>query len=262
MSNLYWTHVVLLIVVTLCPVAATADVRFVPGTPEAVSDDVFNYPHVLVSGTISAIDAERFQRLFQRAIDAAPFRWSSGLRKPIVFLNSTGGDVHAAMRMGRMLRKGMGIAWVRGECSSACALILAAGADRAVFTSGRIGIHRPFFDKSAFAKLSPGKAQSLYQINTSLVEKYLLEMGVSPALYERMLKIPSHQGYYLSDEEIESFGFQSMPPAIAEWERANALERNGAAFTEVLERWIACTNSGEPAEECTRRYGVKAGPSR
>jgi hypothetical protein len=59
-------------------------------------------------------------------------------------LDSTGGDVDAALQIGRIIRKNEGIINVREhyKCYSSCALIYIAGVQRSNF--GVIGLHRPY----------------------------------------------------------------------------------------------------------------------
>jgi hypothetical protein len=63
-----------------------------------------------------------------------------------VELNSPGGSVDAAMKIGRILRKEGPIVDVKKDalCLSACVLTLAGGATRGL--DGTIGIHRPYFE--------------------------------------------------------------------------------------------------------------------
>jgi hypothetical protein len=60
-------------------------------------------------------------------------------------INSRGGDVAAAMAIGRMLRKENAWLGVNGVCISACVLILAGAVDRQIGKSDAVGIHRPYF---------------------------------------------------------------------------------------------------------------------
>jgi hypothetical protein len=62
-----------------------------------------------------------------------------------VILNSPGGDIAAAMKIGRLIRKSPGRTMVEGTatCASACVLLFGAGISRIVFDGGKIGVHRP-----------------------------------------------------------------------------------------------------------------------
>lgn len=74
-------------------------------------------------------------------------------RRPIVLVNSPGGDVDAAMAMGRAIRAaGLdvavgrpaatgGLALETATCSSACTLILAGGVRRLAAPTVRLGVH-------------------------------------------------------------------------------------------------------------------------
>src|SRR5205085_7957291 len=62
-----------------------------------------------------------------------------------VVLDSPGGDPTTAMTIGRLFRKyNVSVSVpVRGECISACVLMLAGGTHRSAW--GPVGIHRPYF---------------------------------------------------------------------------------------------------------------------
>jgi hypothetical protein len=63
----------------------------------------------------------------------------------VVHLNSTGGDLDAALQIGQTIRKYDGIVQVlkNSTCYSSCALIYIAGVRRS--NLGMIGLHRPYF---------------------------------------------------------------------------------------------------------------------
>jgi hypothetical protein len=86
--------------------------------------------HVWVTGTISEADAYQFNLLtptFEK-------------KTPHIFLNSTGGDVTAAMKIGRIVRKYDGWTIIDGnnKCYSSCALIFIAGVIRNINGKGEL----------------------------------------------------------------------------------------------------------------------------
>ena len=77
------------------------------------------------------------------------FKNSKG--KKYIFLNSSGGDVEEAMKIGRYFKKNeFSVSVAYGDsCYSSCVFLLAGGVDR--HAVGKVGVHRPYFgslDKS------------------------------------------------------------------------------------------------------------------
>ena len=94
-----------------------------------------------------------------------------------VSLNTGGGDVQAAMAIGRELRNAERAVIVLpgATCASACVFVLAGAPTRVIF--GIVAIHRPFIpdDNSA----DPAEQKLRYKILGSSVRAYLSEMNRS-----------------------------------------------------------------------------------
>jgi hypothetical protein len=102
--------------------------------------------NIIISGTISKDDANK---IAQREAGL-----EFGFFDPVFNLNSLGGDLDAAMLIGRIVRRIEGRTLVAHDarCFSSCALIYIAGVNRLVkwdlSGSGLIGLHRPYFASS------------------------------------------------------------------------------------------------------------------
>lgn len=114
--------------------------------PTCFADVALNcsaFCNIKITGTITAQDA--------LVVAKMPARLPKGQRVS-VNLNSTGGDVDAAMAIGRVFRsmKSGTTIGMNQECSSACVLLLASGVTRLVALGltgddrGLVGIHRLF----------------------------------------------------------------------------------------------------------------------
>jgi hypothetical protein len=57
--------------------------------------------------------------------------------------DNAGGDLDAAMRLGRIVRAAGARTEAVGACDSACAVLWAAGAERSIAPGGSIGLHAP-----------------------------------------------------------------------------------------------------------------------
>ena len=100
-----------------------------------------------------------------------------------VWLNSPGGDVVAAMEIGRMIRSVDGVTDIslNKRCYGSCALIFIAGVKR--FNYGELGLHRPYF---ASASLSREQIEKQAPIMRDAVKTYVEEMGITDSFFERM----------------------------------------------------------------------------
>jgi len=131
---------------------------------------------VQITGTIWDRDAGRLQNQFGETAPKIVPKFS---------LNSEGGDIFAAIRIGRLIRKlkARTVVAPRAKCHSACALIFIAGMERT--NSGEIGLHRPYHDTDA---------EQLKQYLPALyaqVKDYVLEMGLSEAFFQKMMDTDS-----------------------------------------------------------------------
>lgn len=90
-----------------------------------------------IDGEIDSSTVGKVRKLFE--VRRANKRVDEGFA-----INSPGGDIAAAMAIGRMFREERAWLHVNGVCISACVLILAGAVDRST-NFGRVGIHRPYF---------------------------------------------------------------------------------------------------------------------
>ncbi len=150
----------------------------------------------------------------------------------LVGLNSKGGDVVAAMEMGKILREHRAWIWVfpGSECSSACVLILAGGMDRNICNETKIGVHRPIFNEEYFSNLDFDDATKLYTKLTDELHSYLLNMGIKDSLFEKMMSIKSNEVEYLSNDYSKKVGLDGKDPAYEEWQRAKTVQNWGKKY--------------------------------
>jgi hypothetical protein len=180
-----------------------------------------------IQGAIIKGDYEKFLALYRKS---HPFM-------NIILLNSAGGDVDEAVKIGRLFRKFLLKAkapdrWPDGQfllpsyrtsepatlcrgpecnCASACALIWFGAPDR----SGTIGLHRPRFDDPSFRALAPAEAARAYRRMLDGVARYLDEMETPKHLIETMVSTGSG--------EIRWVDYVSgdRAPSFSEWQAAS-----------------------------------------
>jgi hypothetical protein len=107
-----------------------------------------------------------------------------------VWLDSTGGDVFAAMQIGRLIRKHELATWIAvpARCYSSCALIFIAGVKRTNF--GQIGLHRPYL---ASAPQSRQLLEKQIPFLLSQIKAYVSEMGITDNFYQQIVNTEPSQ---------------------------------------------------------------------
>lgn len=167
------------------------------------------------SGAIRAGDADRFA--------ATVIRWASEIE--YVNLNSLGGDVAEAIKIGRIVKAARLDTYVQAgaTCASACFLVWLNGATRNVITlethnlkskavipPGRIGLHRPFL-----TSLSASDASVQAQANAMVaVRSYLSAQFVPSRLIDAMMARASNDIYWVTVADLEDMG--DAPPELQE----------------------------------------------
>lgn len=167
---------------------------------------------IVVNGRIEKGDYDRLIANLKEALEI--IQESNGkLSFQAVSLNSEGGDVKEAMRIGvaiRDMRLGTNIGYYdSAKCMSACFFVLVGGITRSgphTFPTGTtqvLGIHRPFFEKEYYASQSVKDAEKQYAALQEASRKYLLDMGVSESLIHQMFAVPSSQIRLVNEQEFK-----------------------------------------------------------
>jgi hypothetical protein len=178
-----------------------------------------------------------------------------------VELNSPGGSVDAAMKIGRILRKEGPIVDVKkgALCLSACVLILAGGATRGL--DGTIGIHRPYFEVPS-GNVSSETIKSNYQQMLQAIRAYLKEMNVVENLADDMLRTNPEHMRVLSENELTQYGLTDADPVVMEALEIQEAKALGLDRKEYMRRKLlverSCGGSLPSYAEC-RRNILKSG---
>jgi len=138
--------------------------------------------------------------------------------RSIVLLNSPGGKVVAAMKLGRMFRAVGAAAIVAragegpdgrvhimaGRCFSACVYALMGGRKRVVPTQSLVGIHRMFAMDGGIDPTGAHERQRRYDDGgmRDALAKYSSDMGVSRDLINRAEQTSTDSIHILSPQEI------------------------------------------------------------
>jgi len=146
------------------------------------------------------------------ALDARASR-ASGPCSINVWLDSPGGNVDAAMKIGRLLHDTSSCVRVgrfqrpvssSNLCASACVLVLAAGAVRLADAS--IGIHRPY---SVLGEGTPS-GDARCRAAAERIRAYLEEMLMPARLYEEMMRVSATDVHWLTRDEKRQLGLHTQ----------------------------------------------------
>lgn len=148
-----------------------------------------------------------------------------------VELDSPGGDVYEAMRLGRFLRQNRATARVTffrfgrhatkepHTCASACVLALAGASERFV-VGGRVLVHRPSLEIAPVGNL----IEAAWRQMSKDVRAYLLDMNVPEALSDLMMRTPPEQAHALTYDELNQFMLSATDPVKEAEDTAAAAE--------------------------------------
>lgn len=191
---------------------------------------------IVISGEIKNADADALERPANE--NAARLSW------PIVNLNSDGGDVYAAMRIGRFIRKfsGTTIVLENNRCLSSCALIYIAGVHRG--NDGIIGLHRPYL---ASPPQERRKVEQQIPKMFADIEKYVAEMDVTQSFYELMVNTEPSEMRLFRGDEIASI-VPRTDPTQEEIDISRLAREHGISTVEMRHR-------KSEAATCYSRFG-------
>lgn len=197
--------------------------------------DTANDNQIAIIGEITPMMAASFKSAIANSAEIAAGKLL------FVSLNSKGGDLYAAMDIGRSIRTryaSVTTVNVGKECLSSCVFILLAGEQRGLL--GRIGIHRPY-------ALNPSEdAQATLRMFTKVstdAKDYLKSIRVREGLFDDMFNIPPTDLHvFTSLAEFSKYGIQRFDPVYEEAMAASAMKRRGIS-REVYNQRLHLVNS-------------------
>jgi len=132
----------------------------------------------------------------------------------MIVIDSTGGDVYAAMAIGRIFRKARVSVLISNKCMSSCVFLLAGAVKRWIPDGIPVGIHRPYMADTAKTSFEELQAKTT-RLGVD-VAAYLDAMNIPKALFEHMKSIPSESIKVLSDAELMAYGLSVDDPVFVE----------------------------------------------
>lgn len=182
-----------------------------------------------IIGPITKITATSFISILKQVRSSEP--------DTIIFLylDSDGGDVSSAQKIGESIREDYNHAVFVSEnkkCLSACVFILAGGAQRVI--EGQVGIHRPYYplvEDLSFEERAPRY--------NKLVEEsrdYFGRMNIRREIVDAMISTPPEEMMILTRNELSYYGLNRNDPVFDEYKDDVIAKRFGLGKTEYLKK--------------------------
>lgn len=182
---------VIICVAALCSSATLAKVEVQSGQDKTLG-------RILVAKVSEDIASGDYEALL-KGIKANPGKYA----KKIVMLDSIGGSVTEAIRMGRLLRETGFDALVPAAavCQGSCVYLLAAGKGKSV--RGHVGIHRPYYADSDSVH-----SISAYGASRATQAAYFKEMHIPLELLEMINSTEPRRMRVLTPSELARYRLQ------------------------------------------------------
>jgi hypothetical protein len=184
----------------------------------------------IVQLSIEGPITEETARSFASLLELEQKRSGAALR-PVVTIQSTGGDLYAAMAIGREIRKRTGAIVSTGPCYSACVFAAMGAVERNI---AGIGLHRPYFAQSEANVFS--EADLRYKRMLRRISEYLFEMNIAEDLLRLMVAIPPGEMRLLTVVDARRIGLNGVDPAFDEFRTGQEAAQYGVSSAELRRR--------------------------
>ena len=200
-----------------------------------------------------------------------------------LIINSSGGDIAEAIKIGRLVRKNNIKIDVElgGICYSSCVFIYAGGVKRfspgtnyvhnsgetnPIFGFNQIGIHRPYFEYSNNTVSVDKSLKNLIKIS----KEYFMEMNVKPELADDMFSIEPENIRLLSLNELKEYRLGNEDMAFKEkyilWKmkkfgmtREEYTEARHNFLKDINEYCFSGRDSEKVVKKCVSNFEIKYG---
>jgi len=123
-------------------------------------------------------------------------------------VDSQGGEVFAAMQIGRILREERASIAIRNgaSCISSCVLLLMGAVERNVSEAARLGIHRPSLGASGRGGPKETGEDAVVDALAAQLALYAEQMNVPRKIVDEMMSIPADRLRLLKPSDLAGYG--------------------------------------------------------
>ena len=149
-----------------------------------------------------------------------------------VWFASNGGDIDAALELGRLLRR-LGVYTFIGrndQCLSACVFAFMGGERRSV--AGRLGIHRPYLP----VVLDTHDRQGRFRYLQKTLKNYIEELDFPASLYEAVMEVPPESMHMLAPADLKKYYLEGISPSSEDAADAASARSLDISMSEFLVR--------------------------
>lgn len=144
----------------------------------------------------------------------------------VIDIDSPGGDVYEAMRLGRIMRENriQAIVSQQSVCYSACVLVLAGAVGR--FTVGEVGVHSFYNPGVGEGGFDYQDEERRFREVSEGIGSYLDEMRVSRRLLDEMMNAPASTINILGWEKVKDYSLFGIDPLFHQYLRFSGYLEN------------------------------------
>ena len=131
-------------------------------------------------------------------------------------VDSQGGEVFAAMQIGRILREERASIAIRNgaSCISSCVLLLMGAVERNVSDAARLGIHRPSLGASGRGGPKEVGEDAIVDAMAEQLALYAQQMNVPRKIVDEMMSIPADRLRLLRPSDLAAYGIVARDPSF------------------------------------------------
>lgn len=181
-------------------------------------DHIYSYKVCVtatLTGRINSGDTEKLKAFIDRISSTLSKISGKKTRVGKINMDSNGGDLLEAMKIGRMIRAQLINTQIThdSQCHSSCVIAFAGGSFRVPI--GPTGIHS-FYSEEFMSTENHADASSKYNDISDLIEVYLKEVRVSDALLDHMKRVPYYTMHLMTYDELKEYGLLGIDPVYAQ----------------------------------------------
>lgn len=183
-------------------------------------------------GPIQAGDAAKLKAAYDREKVRPGAKTSESPMYRLIRLNTPGGDLQEAMKIGRWVRENKMEVIVpdKAHCFSSCVYVLAAGVIKHPF--GDVGIHRPYLVTTPAGSVDATMKKALRDS-----QAYFTEMNIPAQLADAMFSTPPEHIELLGDTKLTSYRLNQDDFGYSEERDIQNAARYGISRQEYVTRW-------------------------